>query len=61
MKFGEIRWVALPSTGGREQAGRRPAIILQSRPYMKLPTVLVVPLTTNLRALGVPRNILDQS
>ena len=29
MKVGEIYWTRLASRGGREQAGRRPSIILQ--------------------------------
>jgi hypothetical protein len=27
---GEVRWIDLPTRGGRAQAGRRPAIIVQS-------------------------------
>jgi len=33
MKVGDIHWVELPNVGGREQAGRRPAIILQDDGY----------------------------
>jgi mRNA-degrading endonuclease toxin of MazEF toxin-antitoxin module len=29
MTIGEIHWVELPDAGGREQAGRRPAIVIQ--------------------------------
>jgi len=33
MRVGDIHWVELPNVGGREQAGRRPAIILQDDDY----------------------------
>jgi len=49
---GDIHWVNLPSVGGREQRGRRPALIIQDEIVgEKLPTVLVVPLTSAQRAL----------
>jgi hypothetical protein len=48
-------WVELPDSGGREQAGRRPAIILQNDMYAaSLPTVLVVPLSSAIAALRFP-------
>jgi len=47
MSVGDIHWVDLPAVGGREQRGRRPAVILQDDDYAgALPVVLVVPLTT---------------
>lgn len=51
MKVGEIYWTRLASRGGREQAGRRPSIILQKDTNLPtvLPTVLLVPLTTRAR------------
>ncbi len=52
MNNGDIHWVDLPAVGGREQRGRRPAIIIQDeRVGEKLPTVLVVPLTSSQRAM----------
>lgn len=55
MTPGEIHWVELPDTGGREQAGRRPAIIIQNDEYAgSLPTVLVIPLSSALAALRFP-------
>jgi len=30
MKIGDIHWIQLPATSGREQMGNRPAIIVQS-------------------------------
>ena len=55
MTIGEIRWVDLPDTGGREQAGRRPAIVIQNEKYCgSLPTVLVIPLSIAIAALRFP-------
>lgn len=52
VNVGDIHWVEFPSGAGRAQAGRRPAIIAQADPASaSLPTVLVVPLTTQLDAL----------
>ena len=52
MNIGDIHWVELPSSSGSEQHGRRPAIIVQDESYAgRLPTVLVVPLSTTRRAL----------
>ena len=52
MNNGGIHWVELPVVSGREQRGRRPAVIIQDeRVGEKLPTVLVVPLTSSQRAL----------
>ncbi|NQE44998.1 hypothetical protein C5S31_03110 [ANME-1 cluster archaeon GoMg2] len=59
MKLGDIYLVALPQIGGREQMGKRPAIILQEEDF-KLPTVLIVPLTTKIRALDFAGTILIQ-
>ena len=49
MNVGEIFWVEFPARGGRAQAGRRPAIVVQKE--KSLPTVLLVPLTTQQDAL----------
>ena len=55
MKIGDIRWVELPDVGGREQAGRRPAIILQDDVYAaSLPTTIVIPLSSAIAALRFP-------
>ena len=55
MTIGEIHWVELPDTGGREQAGRRPAIVIQNDDYAgSLQTVLVIPLSTAMAALRFP-------
>lgn len=56
MTVGDLYWVELPGRGGRAQAGRRPAIILQT--ISTLPTTLLVPLTSQLDALRFPGTIL---
>jgi mRNA-degrading endonuclease toxin of MazEF toxin-antitoxin module len=55
MNVGEVYWVDFPARGGHEQAGRRPAIVAQTNDASaRLPTVLVIPLTTRLDALRFP-------
>lgn len=59
MKVGDICWVEFPSGAGRAQAGRRPAILLQSANLPSLPTALMVPLTTQVDALRIPAERFD--
>jgi len=54
MREGDIYLVEIPSSGGHEQAGHRPAIIVQASGLEGLPTVLIVPLTSKLRAVDFP-------
>ena len=59
MKPGDIYWVEIPTANGHEQAGLRPAIVLQSeRLTFKLTTIQIVPLTTRLKARRFPATIL---
>ena len=52
MNVGDIHWVEFPFANGREQQGRRPAIVAQNDAYAgSLPTTMVVPLSTTMRAL----------
>jgi mRNA-degrading endonuclease toxin of MazEF toxin-antitoxin module len=61
MTVGEIFWVDLPARGGHTQAGRRPAIVAQSGAVSDaLPTVILIPLTTQLDALRFPGTVLVQ-
>ena len=61
MTVGDIHWVHLPAANGREQGGRRPAVILQDERYAGgLPVVLVVPLTTSRAALRFTGTMLIQ-
>jgi mRNA interferase MazF len=48
---GEVWWVRFPAGAGHAQHGRRPAVVVQSSAIANVPTVLVVPLTTNIAAL----------
>jgi mRNA-degrading endonuclease toxin of MazEF toxin-antitoxin module len=57
--LGEVRWVEFPARGGHAQAGRRPAIIVQSS--TGLSTSLIVPLTSQLDALRFPGTVLVEA
>ena len=54
MRIGDIYLVEIPLSGGHEQAGLRPAIIIQATGLEKLPTILIVPLTSKLKAAEFP-------
>lgn len=54
MQLGDIYLVEIPVSGGREQAGIRPAIIAQTVDLEKTPTILIVPLTSMLKASDFP-------
>jgi mRNA interferase MazF len=59
VKQGEIYWVELGEARGHQQAGRRPAIALQSEAATQLlPTALMIPLTTRLDTLRFPGTVL---
>jgi mRNA interferase MazF len=59
MNVGEVHWVEFPAGAGRAQAGRRPAVVVQSaRMSARLPTLLMVPLTTQRDALRFPGTVL---
>jgi mRNA interferase MazF len=55
--FGDIYLVEIPAsvTEGREQQGLRPAIIAQTSDNIdKIPTVLIIPFTTQIKASNFP-------
>jgi mRNA interferase MazF len=54
MPAGDIYFVEIPGSDGREQSGLRPAIIVQESALEKLPTVLIVPLTSKQKAAAFP-------
>jgi mRNA interferase MazF len=55
LRQGEIYWVSFPASDGREQAGQRPALIVQGDAWLQsLPTVWVVLVTSNLQAARFP-------
>lgn len=58
MKRGEVWMVDFGPPMGPEQAGRRPAIILQDDAISPaLTTVIVLPLTTNLKTADLPTTV----
>lgn len=62
MTLGDVLWVEFAAKGGHAQAGRRPAIIIQDeKASARIPTVLVVPLTSQLDALRFPGTVLVES
>jgi mRNA interferase MazF len=54
MQDGDVYFVEIPLSGGHEQAGLRPAIIVQASGLEKLPTVLIIPLTSKLKGADFP-------
>ena len=57
MIFGDIYLVEIPAsvTEGREQQGLRPAIIVQTSDNTdKIPTILIIPFTTQIKASKFP-------
>jgi mRNA interferase MazF len=59
MKLGDVLWVEFPSRNGHAQAGRQPAIVAQdAAATSRLPTILLIPLTTQLGALRFPGTVL---
>ena len=54
MEAGDIYLVEIPPSGGHEQTGLRPAIVVQAVDSEKLPTVLIVPLTSKLKGADFP-------
>lgn len=59
MNVGDVFWVTFPPGAGRAQAGRRPAIVVQGQKASdRLPTALLIPLTTQEDALRFPATVL---
>src|SRR5690242_15950020 len=59
MKRGEIWRVRLPFAPGHKQGGDRPAVLVQEDTAIgALPTVLLVPFTSNLAAMRFPGTLL---
>ena len=58
MTPGELYWVEFPPANGHEQAGRRPAVVLQDDGYAgAVGTVFVVPVTGSLANLRFPATV----
>jgi len=58
MQEGEIYFVEIPASYGHEQVGQRPAIVIQTSDIKQLPTVLIIPLTSRMKAIGFPFTLL---
>ncbi|MGH6917644.1 MAG: type II toxin-antitoxin system PemK/MazF family toxin [Geminicoccaceae bacterium] len=59
MQRGELWWASLPAPRGSEPGYRRPVVIVQSDAFnrSRIRTVIVVPLTSNLRLKAAPGNV----
>jgi mRNA interferase MazF len=58
---GEIWLIRLPSSDGHEQAGDRPAIIIQNDIFIQmLPMVVIIPLTSVMSAKRFPATLMIQ-
>lgn len=57
---GEVRWAELSEPRGAEPGFRRPVLVVQSDAFSRsrIGTVIVVTLTSNLRLLDAPGNVL---
>jgi mRNA interferase MazF len=57
---GQLWWADLPEPRGSEPCYRRPVIVVQSDAlnWCRVPTVIVVGVTTNLRLLDAPGSVL---
>ena len=57
---GEIWWADLPDPAGSGPGFQRPVIVVQGDPFnrSKIATVLCVPLTSNLKWVDAPGNVL---
>jgi mRNA interferase MazF len=59
MNLGDVFWVEFPPQSGHPQSGRRPAIVAQvASATASLPTILMIPLTTQLAALRFPGTVM---
>ena len=61
MEIGDLYSVQIPPSDGHEQAGSRPAVIVQDIEFTnRLSTVVIVPLTSNQAALSFPGTFVVQ-
>jgi mRNA-degrading endonuclease toxin of MazEF toxin-antitoxin module len=59
MNVGDRHWVDFPPRNGHVQRGRRPAVVAQdASATARLPTILVIPLTTQFAGLRFPGTVL---
>lgn len=60
MQRGDIWWASLPDPTGSAPGFRRPVLLIQADAFTQsqIATVVILPLTSNLRLAGAPGNIL---
>ena len=60
MRRGEIWWASLPGPGGSGPGFRRPVLVIQSDPFneSRINTVIVAVVTSNVRLVHAPGNVL---
>lgn len=60
IRQGEVFWIDFGEPGGSEPGYRRPAVVLQNNVFnaSNIGTVVVCPLTSNLRRAKAPGNVL---
>lgn len=60
IRRGEVWWAELPDPSGSGPGFRRPVLVVQAGPFndSRIRTVVVVPLTANLRLSAAPGNVL---
>jgi mRNA interferase MazF len=60
VRRGEVWWADLPAPRGSEPGDRRPVLIIQADEFnrSRISTVLALVLTTNLRLVDAPGNVL---
>lgn len=59
IRRGDVWWVDFGVPRGSAPASRRPGVVLQSNPFndSRIATVVIVAVTSNLRAAGAPGNV----
>lgn len=57
---GDVVWASLPDPAGSGAGFRRPVVVVQGNPFnaSRIATIVVVPLTSNLRWAAAPGNVL---
>ena len=58
LSVGDVVWVALDPTPGREQSAHRPAVIVASNDYLDAATTLVIVIPITSKHRGWPNHVL---
>ena len=57
MARGDVVYVDLPAASQHEQAGTRPAVVVQATTDIRNPMLMIIPFTSKLNALQFPHTI----